>query len=958
LAGRLIDNPPAGAYGGCRLGPLVAVAVFLSGASALVLETLWFRQAGLALGSGVWATSVVLASFMAGLALGNGLAARYGARVGRPLSAYALLEVLVAFTGVGLVFAWPLLGTQLTPLFRAMLAAPVALNSTRLAIAFALMLLPAAAMGATLPLLARACGPAEPALGRLLGRLYGWNTLGAVLGALSAEVFLVGRYGIRGTALVAGALSLTAAALALALSRRPALRGGAEPAPASASSEPVPWRPLGAAFLCGAALLALEVVWFRFLSMFLAGTSLTFVLMLAVVLLGIGCGGFAAAAWLRADPGAARYLRPTLAAAGASTVVTYAAFAGIDGLQTLASSPQRVLGLGLRLMLPVSLLSGVAFTLLGQSCHAGRRDEARTVGRLTLANTLGALVGSVAGGFLLLPLLGMERSLAVLALAYGAAALLVPGPGPLPSAGRVAQACVLACYALALALFPFGLMERRYFAALGQRFGGDGGRIVAVREGATETLVYMRRDLALEPPVYRLVTNGFSMSGTTLGSRRYMSLYAWWPAAVHPDLRRALLISYGVGVTARALTSLPSLERIDVVDTSRDVLEMGRLAQPTLADPLADGRVRVHVEDGRQYLQTTEARYDLITGEPPPPHAAGVVNLYTLEYFRLLQARLAPGGIVTYWLPVDQLSAADTRAILSAFCGAFADCSLWAGSGLDWMLAATNGAPGPMTEQAFSRPWSDLRIRHALSDVGVELPEQLGALFIGDAAYLRQIADGEPPLVDDFPRRIMANAVHGQAVVPRDYYRQLMDARAARQRFATSPLVARLWPEALRQRTLDCFEWQYQIDEGFKTLASWQPPSTAGLSELDDVLGRSTLRTLALWSLGTTPAEQAAVADLASRGQRMEELLGLGGLADRDYAGAAAAFARAPGNANVYRRAYALALAGREAEVRALAAEVRARRERPPDLAFWAWMDARFGPEGALAPAPAKSLVQ
>ena len=929
---------------------LLAAAVFLSGASALVLEALWFRQAGLALGNGVWATSVVLASFMAGLALGNALAARYGSRARRPLVAYALLEATVAGTGVGLVFAWPVLGAHLVPVFRALLDAPVALNATRLAVAFLLMLLPAAAMGATLPLLARALGPFEASFGRLLGRLYGWNTLGAVVGAVSGEALLVGRLGIRGAALAAGGLNLAAAALALGLSRRRVFVESARAEEEPAAPSPVPWRPLGAAFLCGAALLALEVVWFRFLSLFLVGTSLTFVLMLAVVLLGIGSGGFVAAAWLRRDPGAARFLPPTLLAAGALVVVTYAAFAGIDGLQALAVAPRRVVSLGLRLMLPVSLLSGVAFTLLGHRSHGGRGTEARTVGRLTLANTLGALGGALCGGFLLLPLFGMERSFAVLAAAYGVAALLLPWPGGLSAAGRVACLSVVAAYALSLALFPFGLMENRYLAVLGQRFGGDGSRIVAVREGATETIVYMRRDLPTEPPVYRLITNGFSMSGTALGSRRYMSLYAWWPAAVHPDLRKALLISYGVGVTARALTSLPGLERIDVVDISRDVFEMDRLVQTTTGDPLADRRVRVHVEDGRQYLQTTEARYDLITGEPPPPHGAGVVNLYTLEYFRLLRARLAPGGIVTYWLPVHQLLARDTQAIVGAFCGAFPDCSLWGGTGFDWMLVGTNGLAGPASEEGLGRPFRDPRVRAAMADVGLEVPEQIGALFIGDAAFLRDLVGAQPPLVDDFPHRIMADAAHETGAVPRAFYRQVMDARAARERFARSRFAAGLWPEALRERTLAYFEWQHRIDEGFLTLAFWQPPSTVGLAELDRILVRTSLRTLALWSMGTSAGEQAVLAALAARGRRHEELLGLGALAARDPAGAADSFARAPGDASAYRRAFALALAGRTEEASRLAEVIRAQPGRPSDQAFWAWMEERFGiPHSRLA---------
>jgi hypothetical protein len=142
-------------------------------------------------------------------------------------------------------------------------------------------------------------------------------------------------------------------------------------------------------------------------------------------------------------------------------------------------------------------------------------------------------------------------------------------------------------------------------------------------------------------------------------------------------------------------------------------------------------------------------------------------------------------------------------------------------------------------EQRFSRPWSDPRLKTALAEVGVEIPEQLGALFIGDANYLRGLAGVEPPLVDDFPQRIRAEGAPQTASVPRAFYRQLMDAREAR--------------------------------------------------------GRTSLHTLALWSLGTSPAEQAQVAGLASRRERLEELLGLGSLAARDYPAAAAAFARAPG---------------------------------------------------------------
>src|SRR5262249_32351849 len=155
----------------------------------------------------------------------------------------------------------------------------------------------------------------------------------------------------------------------------------------------------------------------------------------------------------------------------------------------------------------------------------------------------------------------------------------------------------------------------------------------------------------------RLITNGFSMSSTGWDARRYMGLYVYLAEALHPRLRSALLVSYGMGMTARALTGTGELETIDIVDISRDGLDLAPHAFEDPRDnPLLDPRVRVHVEDGRAFLSTTGQRFDLITSEPPPPKTAGVVNLYSQEYFALLRARLAEGGMVTYWLPVHALT--------------------------------------------------------------------------------------------------------------------------------------------------------------------------------------------------------------------------------------------------------------------------------------------------------------
>src|SRR6267142_2424771 len=316
------------------LSLLLSAVFFASGASALIFGTIWFRQAGLAFGNSVWASSLVLSGFMAGLALGNALVARWGQRLSNPIRAYAVAETAIALTGVGLVFALPVLGSALAPLFRPLLDRPWALNPLRLFVAFVLLLVPSTAMGITLPLLTKALlrddsglprrSPKdEGGFGRVLGALYGWNTLGAVVGVVAGEMFMVGRFGVRGTALAAGGLNLLAAAVAGLVSGGSASHavieelepGGSASQGIGAQRDPPHVRPgtwawLVAAFAAGFSLLALEVIWFRFLLLFVKGHSNAFPVMLGVVLAGIALGGLAASLWMRVVPEAQRFAAP------------------------------------------------------------------------------------------------------------------------------------------------------------------------------------------------------------------------------------------------------------------------------------------------------------------------------------------------------------------------------------------------------------------------------------------------------------------------------------------------------------------------------------------------------------------------------------------------------------------------------------------------------------------------
>jgi predicted membrane-bound spermidine synthase len=192
---------------------------FLSGAGALAFETVWFAQAGLVVGNAVWSAALTVGAFMAGLALGNALAIRLVSRLRNPVLGYAAVEVAAAVSGAALVVAFPFLPALFAPLLSPLLGEPVSLNAARAAIAFLLMAVPATALGATLPLLARPLEAATGSYGLALGRLYGVNTLGAVAGTLLAELVLVPELGLRGSGFAAAACNLGAAAIAWRIAR-------------------------------------------------------------------------------------------------------------------------------------------------------------------------------------------------------------------------------------------------------------------------------------------------------------------------------------------------------------------------------------------------------------------------------------------------------------------------------------------------------------------------------------------------------------------------------------------------------------------------------------------------------------------------------------------------------------------------------------------------------------------
>src|ERR1700736_458382 len=667
-----------------RLAILSGV-LFLSGISALIFETLWLRLSGLAFGNSIWAAALILSSFMAGLALGTAIAASSKLRI-RPLKVYAALEVAVALFGCTIVFALPIIGELLRPLFQALWTHQTILLALRVLFSFVILLIPTTAMGLTLPVVLEDLILARADFGRALGVLYGFNTIGAVVGALIGELFLIKAFGLWGTSLAAGLLNCIAAAIALFLAR-------ANP-PAEISSARsqllrldyrLPWKLLFVSFGAGCILLTLEVVWFRFLRLYVASSATAFSLMLAVVLAGIGLGGVAFGALPRRVTRSSQWLPILLMAAAITTLLCYLFFptrAVESGDRFYLADWQEIGLLSLALMFPVAFLSGILFPAIAAFIQESVENRMNSVGIPTLFNTTGAAVGPLLASFVFLPGIGFQWTLILCAACYIALAIFLTERSTWSIKQPLGVAMFTLCATLIL-IFVFFPHDRadQHFANARRLYVEDGSQLLRKVEGTSDTLQLLRRDLFGEPYYYRLVTNAFTMSDTRPINQRYMRLFAYLPLALRPESKDALLIAYGCGVTADALVHDSQLQHVDVVDISKEVFDLADFYRGlNYSNPLRDPRVSAIVQDGRFFLQASPRQYDLITGEPPPPKVAGSVNLYTEEFFSLMNARLQENGIATFWLPISQLKIGDTKAILRAFQNAFPNASVWAGS--------------------------------------------------------------------------------------------------------------------------------------------------------------------------------------------------------------------------------------------------------------------------------------
>jgi spermidine synthase len=816
-----------------RRGPFL-ILFAVSGAAALIYEVVWTRLLTLYLGHGLAAASAVLAAFMGGLAAGAGAAGRIASRYTpvRALRVYAALEIAI---GV-LALLMPVALIAVRPILAASYADGAGGGTfafLRLAISVLLLCVPAACMGATFPIASRWIVRSASTAAKDAGALYAANTLGAAAGAILAGFALIPTLGLSGTTYVGITLNVIAAAGAYVLIRAghqesasptPQAAGpkpqAASPTPQAASRKPqAPSRKsLAAAALgvSGFASLTLQVVWTRLLVQILGPTTYAFSIVVAIFIVGIA-GGAAIASRLagRVNAGvglaSALLLSAALALAAASAVdwslLTIADIVSRPNYQ-FGDVLQREIVLVTGLLLPMTLAFGAAFPFAVAMASGREESVTENIGLIYAINTIGAILGSLLSGFLLIPRLGLHGTIRTVAALSVAAAVVILVTHAKTRARLIAFAAA-AGVALAIALAPEWdrslLSSGAYKYAPAMRGPSlqtalTAGELLSYREGSTATVAVRRltgtTSLAIDGKV------DASNAGDMLTQR----LLAHMPLLLHPNPKRAAILGLGSGVTLGSALTHP-LEQATVLEISREVVEASRFFEAENHAALADPRTRLIVGDGRTHLMLGSESYDVIVSEPSNPWMAGIASLFTREFFEGARARLAPGGVLCQWAHTYDISNRDLRSIVATFLSVFPNGTMWLVGDADVLLL---GSIEPLDQRiagiaaAMQRPG----VSTDLANVGVTRPFALTSLFVAQGEALKAWANGAPIQTDDMSQLEFSG--------PRSIFGANRDDNAAllRELAASSPAPAAV-NAALASATPD--DWR---DRGLMFLKS------------------------------------------------------------------------------------------------------------------------------------------
>jgi len=680
---------------------LIPILFFLSGFTALIYQMVWMRELILVFGASMFAISTLLTAFMGGLALGSWYFGKQAERYRNPLQAYALLELGIG----GYAFFVPFLFSSLIPIYQGISHlfnfSFYAFSLVRFVLGILILIFPTALMGGTLPILAQLYKNRE-AVGRGVGLLYAFNTLGAVIGVLGAGFVLLPMLGLKKTVLIAAGLNGLISLTAHALGKRH-VPPAAPAAPENNGHYPKKRRKhkslsdgegrqrtvlLAVFAISGLSAMIYEVVWTRILTLILGSTVYSYATMLSTYLLGLALGSFLFSLLLK------RFLRPLLLLTLIQAGIALFGFAGEFVFPLLPTIFVKIMTVfhtwskvrtaskfilsGAVMLIPTLLMGGIFPLIIHILTKKEAADTDRLgaiVGRAYAVNTIGTIAGSFSVGFLLLPFLGIQKTLHLAIMINSALALAL---WVLLSEREAAKRPSLQGRSLAMGgafsffiIMSFSSPVWNPLAISSELFGQQDMplNLVYYKEGISATVTVTQHQTLAKIPHLTLSIDGKPNASTT-GDMKTQLLVAHLPMLLADQAKEVMLIGHGSGITTGSMTTHP-ITRLITLELEPAVIEGSRFFDPFSGSVLDDPRVSLAMDDARNYLLRTDERYDVIVSEPSHPWRSGSAKLFTQEFFQLGKEHLRAGGVFSQWIHFYGIRATELKSVIKTFHSVF-----------------------------------------------------------------------------------------------------------------------------------------------------------------------------------------------------------------------------------------------------------------------------------------------
>jgi spermidine synthase len=767
MSENLTVTKSTGSDGKTKLRFIILAFFLLSGASGLIYEIVWNRMLTLVFGSTVFATATVLTSYMAGMSIGSFYFGRLIDRRGNPLKAYAYMEAGIGIFAVFLPFI--LIGVEAfyVAVHRTFQTSFYLLSLVKFLLCLAVLIIPTTLMGGTLPVISKFFTHRMDKLGRSIGVLYGVNTFGAVLGCFFAGFVFIRTIGVSGTIYIAASINIIISIIILIWFSKHA-DAYTEPKYVNETQNKVSVRDLPiwtgklalwVVAISGFCALAYEVLWTRVLTLFLGSTTYAFTTMLSAFLCGIAIGSFIMARLIDVRKDVLIILSAVQIGIALSALLMIPVYGRLYSIGAAFTKPgwwnflTSRFALSFSVMLVPTILMGMTLPLVSKIYTRSLSNIGQSIGNVYSINTIGSILGSFLAGFILIPYVGIQRTIILIAFINATAGAIVAVMRVTQLPSETGQRPFLKVIPLGIAILAVIISSIAIdvdqpltrFTAIFK--GLSDMKLLFYQEGIDASVTVVEDEQGMR----RAFVDANQAAEDSRWDLPSHSVIGHLPIIFHPEPENALVIGFGMGVTSWSISRHDV--KVDAIEISQGIVEANKYFTKINHNVLDEPLVNLIVDDGRNYVITTDKKYDMIsTGIIHPLVSANSASFYTIDFYELCKEILTDDGIMCQWVPLHRLPEKHYKMIIRTFQAAFPHTTIWYKYTPDFSILIGTPKPLSIDYMDFKSRIQKNGVKEDLALVNMDDPIALLDSFMMDEETVKLYAGDGVLHTDNRPR--------------------------------------------------------------------------------------------------------------------------------------------------------------------------------------------------------------